>query len=85
MHIKQPHYINLRFEWHPTSKVVYVIRLDAAKDGKVFAEPFAWEVKDSGSAQNAVLIWLRGYKHGKSEAAMPVSEHLERSDYAVLA
>jgi len=48
----------LRFEWHPSCGIMYVIQ---TKAGVQEADPFAWSVKDHGAAWNAVLIWCRGY------------------------
>lgn len=58
LHFKQGRVPELRFEWHPISKVVYVVQVDVPL---VQADPFAWGVEDHGAAWNAVLIWCRGY------------------------
>lgn len=83
--IKQPNYPQLRFEWHPQKQVCYVIRVGVLTDGKEMAEPFAWEIQNSGQAINATQIWLRGYQHGKLELRTgSVSEHKEKSNYVEL-
>ena len=52
-----------RFEWHPASKRVYLIRLwEETLEGNWIAA----DVTDMGSAINAVLIFLRGYKEHKA-------------------
>ncbi len=80
MQIKAATFPGLRFEWHPGSKRVYVIRLGTMPE---FAEPFAFEIENSGAAHNAVLVWLRGYRAGKAAALLPVAEQKERSPYVV--
>ena len=49
----------------------------------VFAEPFAWEIENSGAAHNAVLIWLRGYRAGGAAATLPIEQQREESPYVV--
>lgn len=66
--IRQPAWPQFRFEWHPQSRKVYVIRLGMTPE---IGEPFAHEIRDQGAAVNAVLIWLRGYKAAKAELAAP--------------
>ena len=85
LHLKQPSFPHLRFEWHPQTQRVYVIRLDTPPNEPVIAEPFAWQVGNSGQAHNAVLIWLRGYKHATAEASLRPAEQHERSPYVVIA
>ena len=80
MQIKATTFPDLRFEWHPESKRVYVIRLGTTPE---FAEPFAFEIENSGTAHNAVLIWLRGYRAGQAAALLPAAEQRERSPYVV--
>ena len=84
---QQPSHPQFRFEWHPTKKhaqtnrpgVVYVIRVGTMPE---HAEPFAWEIENEGAAFNAVLIWLRGYKHRELETDFKhPEERLERSRY----
>lgn len=84
LHINQPAFPELRWEWHPVNQVVYVIRTDTPAGEEVLAEPFAWNITCSGDAWNAVLMWLRGYKHGKAAATLRHPEQRERSDYVVL-
>jgi len=58
-HIKQPSYPQFRFEWHPGTKTVYIIRIGRVP---LIGDPIAMNVEDQGAAHNAVLIFLRGYK-----------------------
>lgn len=67
-HIKTPTFPQFRFEWHPVAKRVYLIRVGAVP---LVGEPIAFEVKTHGDAQNAVLIWLRGYRQAKLELEEP--------------
>ena len=70
LHLKQERIPELRFEWHPVSQICYVIQ----KDTEVIqADPFAWNIKNSGDAWNAVLIWCRGYVAHKINFAMLTS------------
>lgn len=61
LHFKPPKYPEVRFEWHPGVRQVYVIRTGIRPE---VAEPMAYEIENHGAAQNAVLIWLRGYREG---------------------
>ena len=63
-HIRAPNFPQFRFEWHPAKSKVYLIR-----DGVVpeVGEVFAHDVTSFGAAQNAVLIWLRGYRTARGE------------------
>lgn len=57
--IKSPSFPQLRFEWHPGKQKVYVVRIGQRPE---IGEVFAHEINNEGSAQSAVLIWLRGYR-----------------------
>lgn len=63
-HIKAPTFPQFRFEWHPNTKRVYLVRLSVAP---AIGDPIAMEIESHGAAQNAVLIWLRGYREAKAE------------------
>lgn len=63
LHFKPPQFPEVRFEWHPGIKQVYVIHTTTEPQ---VAEPMAYEIENHGAAQNAVLIWLRGYKEGRT-------------------
>lgn len=56
-----------RFEWHPRTKRVYVIRLHSTP---LMGEPIAMGIGDMGAATNAVLIWSRGYREAKAAQAL---------------
>jgi len=58
LHIKQPRHPEFRFEWHPNSKKVYVIRIGVSPE---VGEILAFDIDTHGGAINAVLIWTRGY------------------------
>lgn len=51
-----------RFEWHPISQTVYIIRLGAVP---VIADPIAFNIETHGAAWNAVLIFNRGYREAE--------------------
>lgn len=63
LHFKPPQFPELRFEWHPVSKQVYLIRTGVLPE---VGEIMAYEIENHGAAQNAVLIWLRGYQEGRT-------------------
>lgn len=62
-HMTQPGLPDFRFEWHPGKKIVYVIN-DAMgrRTGRVTANGIGWNVQTEGDANNAVLLWCRGYR-----------------------
>lgn len=69
-----------RFEWHPVTKRVYLIRLTVLP---LTGDPVALDVEDHGAAISAVLVWCRGYREGSghllvgsnpSEAALRAAE-----------
>jgi hypothetical protein len=57
--IRQPEYPELRFEWHPVTKKVYMGELICAG------------VDNRGFAENIVLVWLRGYRTKAMEVQAP--------------
>jgi hypothetical protein len=66
LHFNPPRNPEVRFEWHSGTKRVYVIRVPADPAvTTVHADPIAYEIVDHGAAQNAVLIWMRGYNEGR--------------------
>ena len=69
-HIQAPTFPQFRFEWHPSARRVYLVRVGAVP---VIGEAMAFEVKNHGDAQNAVLIWLRGYRQAKLELDDPTA------------
>lgn len=68
LHIKTPTFPQFRFEWHPGAKRVYLIRV-----GGSIGEPIAFEITTHGAAQNAILIWLRGYRQRSLELEEPTA------------
>lgn len=65
LHIKQPQFPQFRFEWHPQTERVYVIRIGALPE---VGEVLAHHIDTHGAATNAVLIWLRGFREGSTPA-----------------
>ena len=63
VHIKSPNWPEFRFEWHETAKNVFLIRSSAPTHG----EMIAMNIETEGGAHNAVLVWLRGYRAGRSD------------------
>lgn len=61
---KVPH---LRFEWHPVTQRVYMIRLDVSQGERLVGEPIAYNVGDHGAAWNFALVWARGYRERDRE------------------
>lgn len=70
LHIKTPTFPHFRFEWHPAKRRVYLIRVGVVPE---IGEAIAFEIKTHGDAQNAVLIWLRGYRQAKLELEEPTA------------
>jgi hypothetical protein len=66
--IKTPTFPQFQFEWHPQAKRVYLTRI-----GSTIGEPIAFEIKDHGQAQMAVLHFLRGYRQRSLELEEPVA------------
>ena len=63
MHIKQPQFPQYRFEWHPQSRKVYLIRLGRTPlVGEVIAE----HAETHGHAFNFVQTFLRGLREGQT-------------------
>lgn len=70
-HIKQPAFPQYRFEWHPQSRKVYLIRTGRTPlVGEILAE----HAETHGAAYNFVQTFLRGFREG--QMPMPKS-HLE--------
>jgi hypothetical protein len=64
--IKTPSFPQFQFEWHPGVKRVYLTRISPT-----IGEPIAFEITTHGAAQNAVLIFLRGYRQRSLEIDQP--------------
>ena len=64
--IKTPTFPQFQFEWHPGARRVYLTRI-----GSTIGEPIAFEVRDHGQAQMAVLHFLRGYRQRSLELEDP--------------
>jgi hypothetical protein len=62
-HFRLPLIPNVRFEWHPKSKRLYLIRLGQELE---IGEPIAYDVHDHGLAWNYVLVWSRGYREAQN-------------------
>lgn len=63
-HLKTKNWPQFRFEWHPGTKKIYLIRVGTKPE---IGEAFAHEIETEGAAWNATLIWLRGYGEAKRE------------------
>ncbi|MGE0154812.1 MAG: hypothetical protein AB7R90_19500 [Reyranellaceae bacterium] len=64
LHVAAPSFPQFRFEWHAAKKIVYCADL---RGKPVIGNAIAHNVDNHGAAQNAVLIWLRGYRAAASE------------------
>jgi hypothetical protein len=71
LHIKQPNYPQYRFEYHPQSRKVYLIRLGTTP---LIGEILAEHAETHGAAYNFVQTFLRGFREGQSPLPKP---HLE--------
>ncbi len=66
-HVSVPQFPNLRFEYHPDSKKVFVVTSKARTLGDLSPDQggsIADNVSDDGQAQSAVQTYLRGYRAG---------------------
>lgn len=83
LHIKTKNYPDFLFEWHPRKQNVYICRIlrDDHRNQlpRQSAEVIAFNIENHGQAQNAVLIWLRGYQTATNDRA-PVP-FLKAQDY----
>lgn len=61
LHIKQPNYPQFRFEWHPGTRKVYLIRVGAKP---LVGEKLAEHAETHGEAYAYVQTFLRGYREG---------------------
>lgn len=65
-HMKQPRLPDYRFEWHIAKQNVYVIDIAAGeRSGRVVGNAIAFNIENEGAANNAVLIWCRGFFAGR--------------------
>lgn len=62
LHIKQPNFPQYRFEWHPQSRKVYLIRLGRTP---LIGEVIAEHAETHGHAFNFVQTFLRGFREGQ--------------------
>ena len=72
LHIKQPNFPQYRFEWHPQSRKVYLIRLGTTP---LIGEILAEHAETHGAAYNFVQTFLRGFREG--QAPTIAKTHLE--------
>jgi len=70
-HIKQPNFPQYRFEWHPQSRKVYLIRIGRKP---LIGEVIVEHAETHGAAFNFVQTFLRGLREGQSPLPKP---HLE--------
>lgn len=69
-HLKQARFPEFRFEYHFAAKRVYYIRANSPGIGRVMA----MNVENEGQAQNAVLVFLRGYQEARDGIEYTVTE-----------
>jgi hypothetical protein len=62
LHIQAVTFPQYRFEWHPNSGVVYVIRVGSPPE---IAEPIMDRIVDQTTAEKVVQIWCQGYQSGE--------------------
>jgi hypothetical protein len=79
LHLRGVEHPNFRFEWHPAKRKVYMIRLGVKP---VIGQCIADEIGFEGSAYNAVLIFLRGYREHEAETAIPSRVTAEQRERA---
>jgi len=63
LHLKQPDFPQYRFEWHPQTRKVYLIRVGTQP---LIGEILAEHAETHGHAYNFVQTFLRGYREGVS-------------------
>ena len=61
--IRAPLLPQYRFEWHPKTRRVYLIRTGTTPE---IGEIIAFHIETHGDALNAVLIWSRGFREGQT-------------------
>lgn len=61
--IKQPNFPQYRFEWHPQSRKVYLIRVGTVP---LIGEVIAEHAETHGHAFNFVQTFLRGFREGQT-------------------
>ena len=62
LHIQAVTFPQYRFEWHPNTGAVYVIRVGSTPE---IAEPIMERVVDQDTAEKVVQIWCQGYQSGE--------------------
>ena len=67
-HLTQPNAPELRFEWHPKSHKLFVIRHWRVP---IVAESIHDDIRNNAQAQMTVIVWLRGYLAHKAWAKDP--------------
>jgi len=75
--IKSPNWPDFRFEYHPKTKRVYLVRIGHKPE---IGEVFAFDIENEGQAHNAVLIWLRGYRAAIGHIWNDAGKLIERKD-----
>lgn len=76
LHLQQPAFPHLRFEWHPQSRKVYLVRLGRIDQERGFVpidpktpmvgEIIAEHAETHGAAFTFVQTFLRGYREGQT-------------------
>lgn len=64
-HVSVPAYPDLRFEWHPKKRIVYLVRLGRTP---LVGEAICHNIETHGDAWNAVLHFTRGLAEGLRRA-----------------
>lgn len=63
LHIKQPNYPQFRFEWHPGTRKVYLIRVGSKP---LIGEKLAEHAETHAEAYAYVQTFLRGFREGQA-------------------
>lgn len=71
LHIKDPRYPDLRFEWHPGVEKLYVVPLNREP---LMGHMVASQVDTHGKATTAMWIFLRGLRWDREQANTVLAE-----------
>jgi hypothetical protein len=69
-HIESASVKCVRFEWHPETKRLYMIRLGGPLQ---IGEPIAYDVVTEGMAINYCQCWLRGWRERDMTITAPIT------------
>lgn len=80
--MQNPHVPGIVLEWHPLSRIVYVLRVppDVKPTDVVHADPICQDVDTATHAQNVGRAWFGAYREAKREIASEARHIIGDSD-----